>query len=211
MNNQEPCPYVVAVSGTSGAGKTALVKAVAEHLGDAVCMHFDDYATVSSYPKDMRAWIEAGADPAAWSTPQLGDDLRALRSGLSVDAPRGGRIEPAPYVVLEEPFGRARPDVAGLIDFAVFVDVPLEIALARRLLRDLDGDGPRNADGYARRLYGFLSTYVTVYRDAYIEGVRLARESCDLELDGMKPVEELAEEAALATRVSRRATEQLNP
>ena len=77
--------------------------------------------------------------------------------------------------------------------------------------RDLNGDGPRQADGYARRLYGFLSTYVTVYRDAYVEGVRLARESCDLVVDGLRTVDELVEEITLAARVARRATEQLNP
>lgn len=211
MSGPGPSAYVVAVSGTSGAGKTTLVKAVGESLGDAACLYFDDYATVSSYPQDMRAWIDAGAHPSAWSTPRLGDDLRNLKSGIAVEGPRGGRVEPASYIVLEEPFGRARPDVAGLIDFVAFLDVPLEIALARRLLRDLDGDAPRQPDGYARRLYGFLSTYVAVYRDAYVEGVRLARKSSDLEVDGMRTVEELADEIAIAARVARRATEQQNP
>ncbi len=203
--------YIVAISGTSGSGKTSLVNAVAESLGEAVHLHFDDYATVSSYPQDMRAWIDAGADPAEWRTPKLGDDLRALKSGRAIKAPGGSRIDAAPYAVLEEPFGRARPDVADLVDFVAFVDVPLEIALARRLLRDFDDGAPRQAEGYTRRLYGFLSTYVAVYRDAYVEGVRLARETCDIEVDGMKSVEEIAEEITLAARVSRRATEQLNP
>jgi uridine kinase len=211
MSGQSAGSYIVAISGTSGSGKTTLVNAVTQSLGEAVSLHFDDYATVSSYPTDMRAWIDAGADPAEWRTPKLGDDLRAMKSGKPIKAPNGARMDAAPYVVLEEPFGRARPEVAGLIDFVAFVDVPLEIALARRLLRDFDDGAPRQPEGYTRRLYGFLSTYVAVYRDAYAEGIQLARETCDLQVDGMKTVEELAEEITLAARVSRRAMEQLNP
>ena len=100
------------------------------------------------------------------------------------------------------------PDVADSIDFVALVDVPMEVALARRLLRDLDGEAPHQPDGCARRVYGFLSSYVDVYRDAYIAGVRLARESCDIEVDGLRTVEEIAEEIAMAARVARRVSEQ---
>ena len=34
-------------------------------------------------------------------------------------------------IVLEEPFGRERAEIADLIDFVVCIDLPLEIALAR--------------------------------------------------------------------------------
>jgi uridine kinase len=208
MSSHEKDAYVIAVAGTSGAGKTSVAKATAAGFEDAVCLHFDDYATVSSYPQDMRGWLDAGADPDEWQTPRLGEDLRSLKAGSPIEAPNGDRIEPESFIVLEEPFGRARPDVADSIDFVALVDVPMEVALARRLLRDLDGEAPHQPDRYARRVYGFLSSYVDVYRDAYIAGVRLARESCDIEVDGLRTVAEIAEEIAMAARVARRVSEQ---
>lgn len=156
--------FVIAISGASGSGKSALVKALVHRLGDAVALHFDDYSPryfpTSKYPAGIAKWIADGADPSAWETPQLVQDLRALRQGKSITLPghkeisksttlilralgrrkplvfsRNERIlRPATYIVLEEPFGREREDMKELIDFVIALDTPLEVALARRLL-----------------------------------------------------------------------------
>src|SRR5688500_5206388 len=66
--------YVIAVTGTSGAGKTTLVRAVAELLRDAATLFFDDYESSSTYPRDWTAWWRAGGDPDAIKTPRLAED-----------------------------------------------------------------------------------------------------------------------------------------
>jgi hypothetical protein len=82
---------VIVISGTSGAGKSSLVRRTAALLGDAVCLHFDDYRPVSVYPEpDLAAWLAAGADPNLWQTPRFAADLRSLREGQPITLPERG-------------------------------------------------------------------------------------------------------------------------
>src|SRR3712207_3235913 len=129
---------VIAVAGPSGSGKTTLVQYLAVLLGHATQVYFDDYAVVSTYPADMAHWLATGADPNQWQTPRLAEDVQALRAGSAVVHPDGTTVlQPTRYIVMEEPFGRERREMAPLIDFVAVIDVPLEIALARRLRRTL--------------------------------------------------------------------------
>jgi len=133
----QPPNYIIAVSSVSGGGKTTLVKRTADFL-KATALFFDDYAAVSKYPSDIKKWVEDGADVNEWKTPQFAQDLAALRNGNSILSPIDGvNILPSEFIVIEEPMGRERAEMASLIDFVVVIDTPLEIALTRRLLRDL--------------------------------------------------------------------------
>ena len=60
--------YIIAVSSVSGGGKTTLVKKIAEFLRGTT-LFFDDYASVSEYPPDIKKWVEDGADVNEWKTP----------------------------------------------------------------------------------------------------------------------------------------------
>lgn len=192
-----PQAFVIAICGTSGAGKTRLARQTVHLLGDAVALHYDDYRSVSHYPADLGAWLEAGADPDAWQTPRMAADLMALRAGRPVTVPGHPRpIEPRRFVVVEDPFGRARREMAPGIDFSAYLDLPMEIALARKLRRDLAGAARElGAQGALDRASLFFEEYLEGKgREAYLAGNRRARESCDLVLNGMLPVELLARE-----------------
>ena len=129
--------YIIAVSAVSGGGKTTLVKSTADLLR-GTALFFDDYASVSEYPPDGKKWIEDGADVNEWKTPQFAQDLATLRRGDSIVSPiDGASILPSEFIVIEEPMGRERAEMAPLVDFMAVIDTPLEIALARRFLRDL--------------------------------------------------------------------------
>jgi uridine kinase len=192
---------VIAIAGPSGGGKTTLVDHVATLLGTATRLYFDDYALVSSYPEDLAAWLAAGADPNLWRTPQLAADLRALCRGAAILHPDGTtRQEPAPYIVLEEPFGRERQEMAAMIDVVACLDTPLEIALVRRLRRDLRKGGPYTStvDALLSGLDEYLTAYLSWARDVYHRVNSRALASCDLALDGRQPAEQLAQQVVEA-------------
>ena len=202
--------YIIAVSAVSGGGKTTLVKSTADLL-EGTALFFDDYASVSEYPPDIKKWVEDGADVNEWKTPQFAQDLAALRRGDSIVSPiDGASILPSEFIVIEEPMGRERAEMATLIDFVAVIDTPLEIALTRRLLRDL---GPISlediekatkkqlAEGFVQivtYLKGYLSGYLDAGRDLYIAVQEQAKENCDLVIDGCLSVDELAQQLVTA-------------
>jgi uridine kinase len=205
-----PPNYIIAVSSVSGGGKTTLVKRTADLLGGTV-LFFDDYASVSQYPPDIKKWLEDGADVNEWHTPQFARDLTALRRGDSIVSPKDGtRIGPSEFIVIEEPMGRQRLEMATLIDFVAVVDTPMEIALARRLLRDLGSVSLAEIEKAAKKqsmegcvqtvtyLKEYLSGYLDALRGVYIAVQERAKENCDLVLDGTLPVDELSRQLVTA-------------
>jgi len=186
-------PFVIAVSGISGAGKTKLVGELARVL-DGAAIGFDEYIGKSILPTELAEWVREGGDPNVWRTPQMAADLLALREGRAIETPGGRRVEPREIVIVEDPFGKARPEVAALIDLAVFLRIPLEIALARKLLRDLS-IGSLKSDPHESRDYvvDFLERYLSSVRDFYrMVGLR-AEEACELSLNGEESTSALAQ------------------
>ena len=202
--------YTIAVSSVSGGGKTTLVKRAAELL-QGTTLFFDDYASVSEYPPDMKKWVEEGANVNQWRTPRFAQDLAALRRGECIVSPIDGtEIVPSGFIVIEEPMGREREEMARLIDFVVVIETPLEIALARRLSRDLalislaeieKATKEQLADGIVKivtYMKDYLDEYLDAGRDLYMAVQERAKATSDLILDGSLTVEEMAERLVTA-------------
>lgn len=216
MSESHLAHFVVAVSSVSGGGKTTLVKKTAEWL-NASWLLFDEYKTVSHYPKDVRKWVDDGADVDEWKTPQFARDVAALKRGATVPSPRDGRIvEPSEYILIEEPMGRARAEMAPHIDFVAVIDTPLEIALCRGVMRDASHwlvEDPEDASkkqlvdsqkGLWDYLRGYLGYYLYVLREFYIAVYEQAAATCDLVLDGTLTPDELAEQLVAAVKKARK-------
>lgn len=192
--------YTISISGTSGAGKTSLARAVAERLGGAALLHFDDYeypdgATI--YP-DLEAWIASGLPVAAHAGTTLAGEVARLRADESIRHPKtDGVIAPTPFLVIEEPFGRARPAIAAFIDLAVVIATPAAIALARRIGRDLGMTSPdRKTEEIVTQVRGYLGWYAGNGHAFYERMVDLAKLNADLIVDGTRPIAELAQTVA---------------
>lgn len=191
----------------SGAGKSRLVERTVELLGDASRLHFDHYDSVSQHPPNLKEWMEQGADVNEWETPQLADDLRKLRRGESVQLPQDfGVVEPAAFIVVEEPFGRSRRETAELIDFAAHLLVPPDVLLVRRILRRIEEERDQFGDRLIERLQRDLQEYLSAGRDLYALGCDSARQAADLVLDGMKSVDAIADTLVAEIHARRKAT-----
>jgi len=203
-------PFIIAVAGMPGAGKSTLIRNAVQALGDADSLQFDDYTRGSDYP-NIPEWVAAGCDPNQWVSPGLGEHLALLKHGLKVHTPNTDRvIQPRRFIFLEEPFGRARAAVAEYVDMVVAIDLPIDMALACRLVRDINTP-QMAADPQAARDH--VESYCRKFlfesrRELILVGQRCALKNCDLVLDGTKPVAALTAELVAALDQPRNAVTQ---
>ena len=175
---------VIGISAVGGGGKTTITRRLVEVLGDAVALHFDDYDDTNVHPDDLQHWLADGGDYDAFQTPLFTCHLHALRAGRSISSPVGGTVGPARYVVADAPLGRAPSDSGRFIDLMVFVDTPLDVALARRTLRDLElASGPTAIEALAHAKLE-LAGYLARARPVYALFQERMRAGADLIVDG---------------------------
>lgn len=184
---------LVGISSPSGGGKTTVTRKVQELLPDSVAIFFDDYDLDTIHPSGLRQWLEEGANYNDWKTPRLTDDLGNLKSGKTIVSPVDGlTLKPGKYIIFDGPLGRAHAETAGFINFMVFIDTPLDVAMARRLRRDLPSLSGENSSSPADFLRGQLGAYLDYGKQACLEMEKQIKPTCDLILDGCLPADELA-------------------
>lgn len=160
---------VVAVDGPSGGGKSRLAKRIARALGEHVVVHVDDL---------VPGWD--GLPEVSGVLRPLLEALRAGRSGTYrawdwiADRPGEPReVAAAPYVVVEG-CGAGAADLADLVTYLVWVDVPADVRRSRARQRD-DPQVHAHWDRWA------------AHEAAHYERHR-TRERADLVVDGRLPV-----------------------
>jgi uridine kinase len=195
---------VIAIAGPVGAGKSSLANALAKRLQDAAIMQFDSYEQLSAQsPTDLAKWLREGADFDAFAVPQLRNDLERLKFGATiVDPRRTAEIVPRKYILFEMPLGRAFTPTAELIDFLIWIDVPLDVALARKIreftLHALGRNSSEAQRNFPVRLNSFLGNYLGFVHDVLtIQQIKVSA-GADLIVDGRKSPEEQAAMAAEA-------------
>ena len=188
---------IIAVSAIAGGGKSTVVRKLVDLLEDAVPIHFDDYTTPETYPSDFNAWAESGYDFNEINSPQLAQHLQALQMGKSVTSPANGMtIAPAKYILLEGPLGRANQETGQYIDFLVFIDTPLEVGLARMILRAsaMSEVAQMTRDeliGQIDSITELAESYLMWTRNAYAAQLEQVKPGSDLIVDGTQSVEEI--------------------
>lgn len=195
--------YVVAVAAPAGGGKSTLVRALAEAMADTAVLHIDSYQKITEQPvREIVRWMERGADFDEFEIPQLAGHLEKLKQGLTVADPKTGReIAPRKYILFETHFGRAHRDSGRFIDFLIWLDTPLDVALARNLMDLIAPQLQVREPAELRQRVAGVQRYLA----SYLEDVRrlrlLQRErvaaGAELVLDGAGPLDAVVERARL--------------
>ncbi len=185
---------IIGISAVTGGGKTAVTQRLVGVLEDAVALHFDDYDDSNVHPDDLQHWFAAGADYDAYETPVFTGHLQALKAGRTIRYPIGDvTIAPARYVVADAPLGRAHADSGRFIDLMVFIDTPLDIAMARRVLREIDREEYRTPDEALQYVKDELSGYLAQARPIYEEFQERMRATSDVIVDGTLSIDDVVE------------------
>ena len=175
-------PYIISINAISGGGNTTLTKLVAKSLKNSKAFHFDEFDSTNIYPENFYDWSIRGANIEEFDCPGMQKAITESISDNVVD-----------YIIIDFPFGRDHSRLKRDIDLSVFIDTPLDVAMARRIIRDFIDDASDTADSRLKRLKEDLSYYVSRARYPYLDAYR-HKNNCDLILDGWKKQEEICEE-----------------
>jgi uridine kinase len=176
-----PVAILLGICGGSGAGKTTLTVEVIRRLGsERVCaLAFDAYYRDLSH-LTMQQRMQVNYDhPDSLDNELFAEHLADLRAGRSIEVPeydftthtRTGAttlVEAREIVLVEGILLFCFPGIHDLLDHALFIDIPEEIRLERRIMRDVAERG-RDADDVRRQFCEFVAPmhdrHVQPYRD----------------------------------------------
>ncbi|CAM3849890.1 hypothetical protein [Alkalicoccus chagannorensis] len=160
-------PTVITIASVLGGGKTTVTQQLRKALPRSSAIFFDDYDLDG--PSDMVDWLERGADYQEWDVMNLVEDVENQRT------------QKLDYVLLDFPFSYIHQQMREYIDYSVFIDTPLDLALARRIIRDY-------ADDSTEEIVRRMAFYCSSSRAAYLEMLHTIKPSADVVIDGNQPV-----------------------
>jgi uridine kinase len=164
-------PTVVAIAAVSGGGKTTIATCLKNSLTESKVLHFDEYDLDG--PDNMTEWIDNGCNPDDWDLAPFIQDLK-VRLNESLN-----------YIVLDFPFSYLHSDICELIDFSVFIDTPLDLAMARRISRDFKSATQQD-------ILHDLENYIHRGRQGYLAMLNTIKPNADFIVDGTLPVSVIA-------------------
>ena len=180
---------IIGIAGASGAGKSMLANQLHERLRerfthrDVTILNEDCYyRRRDDLTYQQRETINYD-HPEAIEHELLIEHLAELRNGRSINVPqydysqhnRGletKSLESSTVLILEGILILHRPELRDLLDLKVYVDVPLDICLSRRLRRDIEDRG--------RSLNSVLNQYHSTVRPMYYEYIDPSKNFADI-------------------------------
>lgn len=163
---------IITIAAVSGGGKTTITERLTQKLTNSKALYFDSY-NFPNCPADICKWIDEGANYDEWVLTPLIKDIQHLIRDSNVD-----------YIIVDYPFAYLNSEMRQFIDLTIFIDTPLDIAMARRILRDFKEDT-------MSEIHNDLKHYITYARKAYLEALHTVKPNSDIVLDGSLSVEEI--------------------
>lgn len=165
---------VIAIAAVTAGGKTTVVNKIKETFPNTKSLHFDDY-NFEGVVENFYKWVNDGADYNVWNLSPLLRDIRKLTASDECD-----------YLLLDYPFAYRNNMIKEYIDYAIFIDTPLDIALARGVLRDME-----NSTGSEIRKW--LYDYLNYARIAYMQMQKDIKSSSDYVVDGESEIDHIVD------------------
>lgn len=186
-------PIFVGIAGGSASGKSSIAKILSSRLGADCPIISQDcyYNSVDARTAPTHNWD----DPKSFDTAGIITAIRGWKLGIGQWVPRhdyatytkvefATYVQPAPIMIFEGLHAFRDPMLASLIDCKIFIDSDLDVALGRRLLRDVKERG--------HTVDATLTRYLTQVKPAYTEWVLPLKRRADIVVhnDG-KPLDDL--------------------
>ena len=166
-------PYVIGVAGGSGSGKTFFLNCFLEHFAadEASLVSQDDYYIPVAHNMTKEENKLYNFDiPGTIDHQHFYDDISKLLNKETIlkheytfnnpDAvPRMLEIRPAPILIVEGLFILHFKEISSLLNMKVFIDANEDVALQRRLKRDLVERGYSHDDVFYKWLNHVLPAY----------------------------------------------------
>ncbi|MEI8341752.1 MAG: uridine kinase [Verrucomicrobiota bacterium] len=146
--NPPAAPLIIGIAGGSGSGKTVLAKKIIAQLGRRAVLVSQDwyYHDRSGLPPKEQLALNFD-HPSSFDAALLRRHLVELKAGRPIRPPHyeyathrrtegDTTLKSSPVIVLEGLLILHNAPLRNLIDLSVFIDVPADIRLARRIRRD---------------------------------------------------------------------------
>ncbi len=178
-------PFLIAVSGGSGSGKSTIVRLIQEHCRPSEILvvsqdhYYRDFSHLSFAERERLNFDH----PDAIDSELLISHVQTLLKGQSIERPtydfashaRTGRtqkVEPKPTLILDGIFALYFERLRQLANLRIFMDVGDDLRFMRTLKRDLDERG--------RTLDGVIQQYTATVRPMHIQFVEPTKHFADL-------------------------------
>jgi len=178
---------IIAVTGGSGCGKTLFANLLIERLQKRTtvlpldCYYKDKPDQIPNEKYDFDS-------PQAFDFDLYYDHLNLLNLGKSVQMPHFGyetgkreaeftEIFPNEYLIIEGLHVLLHPKIRRIISFSFFMDSPLDVAVCRRCIRDIQE--------YAVTAEYSLSQFLNFVRPAYFEYILPTKKHSDLVVENI--------------------------
>ncbi len=170
-------PFMVAISGGSGSGKTTFVNYLVKKLAqdDPLVIPMDHYYRDLSHLQPEERGAINFDHPKAIERELVHEQVSLLRAGVAVEKPlydftahvrkkETERVSPGKVIILDGIFSLCYSELYRLLDLKIYISVDSDIRVVRRIKRDMAERG-RTFESCAQQYLGSVKAMHEKYID----------------------------------------------